>query len=522
MKKGVRFLLAGLLTTMAVALSGCGGDKTGGTSSGQITTGASGQEGTTAVAGTTGSITIGIPQDLEDGLDPHKVTAAGTREILFNIYEGLVKYDENGDLKAAVAESYEISEDGLVYTFTLRDGVKFHDGSDVTAEDVIYSINRCKEGDAPLEPEFSYIDTIEKQDDKTIVITLKEADAQFLAACTSAVLPASNADPEHNVIGTGPYKYVSRVPQESITLTAFDEYWGEKAHIRDITLKVLANPDALVMELKGGSVDMIARITDTQAAELAGTDFEVLEGAMNLVQALYLNNSVEPFNDVRVRQALCYATDPQEVMDFVSGGKGFEIGSSMFPTFGKYYDESLNHVYDQDLEKAKALLAEAGYADGFTFSITVPSNYQQHVSTAEVLVEQYKKIGVTAEIKLVEWNSWLEDVYMGRNFESTVIGVDASVLTAPALLSRFESDAKNNFINFSSKDYDAKYEEAVATTDDAKATALYKECLQILADDAANVYIQDLPTFVALNKKYAGYKFYPLYVQDFASLYIVE
>ena len=152
----------------------------------------------------------------------------------------------------------------------------------------------------------------------------------------------------------------------------------------------------------------------------------------------------------------------------------------------------------------------------------MPSNYQQHVATAEVLVEQFKKIGVTAEINLVEWNTWLEDVYKGRNFDSTVIGVDASVLTAPALLSRFTSDAHNNFINFSSKDYDAKYEEAVATTDDAKATALYKECLQILADDAANVYIQDLPTFVALNKKYAGYKFYPLYVQDFASLYIVE
>ena len=521
MKKGVRFLLAGLLTTMAVALSGCGGDKTGGASSGQITTGASGQQGT-PVSGTTGSITIGIPQDLEDGLDPHKVTAAGTREILFNIYEGLVKYDENGDLKAAVAESYTISEDGLVYTFTLRDGVKFHDGSDVTAEDVIYSINRCKEGEAPLEPEFTKISNIEKKDDKTIEITLSEADAQFLAACTSAVLPQSNADPEHNVIGTGPYKFVSRTPQESIILEAFDGYWGEKAHIKDITLKVLSNPDSLVMELKGGSVDMIARITDTQAAELAGTDFEVLEGAMNLVQALYLNNAVKPFDDVRVRQALCYATDPQEVMDFVSGGKGFAIGSSMFPTFGKYYDDSLNHVYDQDLDKAKALLAEAGYPDGFTFSITVPSNYQQHVSTAEVLVEQYKKIGVTAEIKLVEWNSWLEDVYMGRNYESTVIGVDASVLTAPALLSRFVSDANNNFINFNSADYDAKYAEAIATTDDAKATALYKDCLQILSADAANVYIQDLPTFVALNKKYAGYKFYPLYVQDFASLYIVE
>ncbi|MBR1471543.1 MAG: ABC transporter substrate-binding protein [Lachnospiraceae bacterium] len=515
MKKGVRFLLAGLLTTMAVALSGCGGDKTGETSSEQITNSTS--EGNAA-----GSITIGIPQDLEDGLDPHKVTAAGTREILFNIYEGLVKYDVNGDLKAAVAENYTISDDGLVYTFTLRDGVKFHDGSDVTAEDVIYSIKRCAEGEVPLEPEFSYIDTIEKQDDKTVVITLKEADAQFLAACTCAVLPQSNADPEHNVIGTGPYKFIERTPQESITLQSFEDYWGEKAHIQNVILKVLANPDSIVMELKGGSVDMVARITDTQAAELAGSDFAVLEGAMNLVQALYLNNAVKPFDDIRVRQALCYAVNPQEIMDFVSGGKGFEIGSSVFPTFGKYYDESLNHVYDQDLEKAKALLAEAGYPDGFSFSITVPSNYQQHISTAEVLVEEFKKIGVTAEIKLVEWNSWLEDVYKDRNYETTVVGVDASVLTAPALLSRFVSDAPNNFVNFNSADYDAKYAQAIVSADDAKATALYKDCLQILADDAANVYIQDLPTFVALNQKYAGYQFYPLYVQDFASLYIVE
>ena len=199
-------------------------------------------------------------------------------------------------------------------------------------------------------------------------------------------------------------------------------------------------------------------------------------------------------------------------------GRGFYAQEA-----GGYYAQKADSInWDSLAPQIDKVLAEAGYADGFSFSITVPSNYQQHVSTAEVLVEQYKKIGVTAEIKLVEWNSWLEDVYMGRNFESTVIGVDASVLTAPALLSRFASDAKNNFINFSSKDYDAKYAEAVATTDDAKATTLYKECLQILANDAANVYIQDLPTFVALNKKYAGYKFYPLYVQDFASLYIVE
>lgn len=496
----VKGVLSGVLVTMAVVLGGCGDDK--------------------AEAASTGEITIGIPQDLEEGLDPHKVNAAGTKEILFNIYEGLVKYDASGDLKCAVAEDYTISEDGLTYTFHLRDGVKFHDGSEVTAEDVVYSINRY--ADISQAPEFYNMQEVNNPDNKTVTVTLDAPNTDFLADLTLAIIPASNSAPDTNVIGTGPYKFVSRSPQESITLEAFDDYWGEKAHIKNVTLKVIANPDAIVMELKGGAVDMYCRITDTQAAELAGSDFEILEGTMNLVQALYLNNNVAPFDDIRVRQALCYAIDPQEIMNFVSGGKGTELGSSMFPAFGKYFDESLNHVYDQDLEKAKALLAEAGYADGLSFTITVPSNYQQHVATAEVLVEEFAKIGVNAEIELVEWNSWLSDVYTDRHFQSTVIGVDASTLTAGALLQRFVSDSEKNFMNFHNGTYDAEFLAAVSTTDEAEQTAHYKECLKILADEAANVYIQDLPTFVAVRKNIGGYQFYPLYVQDLASLYFVE
>ncbi len=503
-KKLLRKGIACMLVTMTVALGACSGDKAEGTSDGQIT--------------------IGIPQDLEDGLDPHKVSAAGTKEILFNIYEGLVKYDEFGNLIPALAMNYDISDDGLNYSFTLRKDVKFHDGSLMSADDVVYSIQRCADasnGD-PLVPAFSNISEVTKTDENVVKITLKEADSEFLASMTTAIIPQSNADPAANVIGTGPYKFVSRAPQESIELTAFDEYWGEKAHIKNVTLKIVANPDAIVMELTGGSIDMMCRITDTQAAELAGSDFNVLEGTMNLVQAMYLNNAVKPFDDVRVRQALCYAVDPQAIMDFVSGGKGVEIGSSMFPAFGKYYDESLNHVYDRDIEKAKALLAEAGYPDGFSFTVSVPSNYTQHVQTAEVIAEQLKDIGVTANISLIEWDSWLSDVYVGRNYEATVVGVDASPLTARALLERFTSESGKNFVNFSSPAYDEAFKAAVSTADDKEQTGHYKDCLKILADEAANVYIQDLPTFVAIKNNIEGYKFYPLYVQDLASLHFTE
>lgn len=492
-------LVCGALT---IALGACSGDKAGESSS---------------------QITIGIPQDIEDSLDPHKAVAAGTKEVLFNLYEGLVKPDSSGELQPAIASDYSISEDATTYTFTLREGVKFHDGSMVTAEDVKYSIDRCADttNGEPLVEAYSNIKSVNIVDEKTVEVVLNTADSDFLANMTTAIIPASNENPDTNPIGTGPYRYVSRSPQENFVVEKFDEYWGTPANIENVTFRVCANADSIVMNLQGGSIDMFARLTTTQASQL-GDQFDVLEGTMNLVQALYLNNAVEPFNDERVRQALCYAVDPQGIMDLISDGKGTEIGSSMFPAFEKYYMPELNDVYNQDFDKAKELLAEAGYPDGFSFTITVPSNYQQHIDTAQVLVEQLKNIGVTAEIELVEWETWVSEAYTNRNFEATVVGVDASSLTASALLSRFVSDAPNNFINFSNADYDAAYVRAEAAVDDEEKTEAYKECERLLAEHAANVYIQDLPCLVALNKKYAGYEFYPLYVQDISKLYIVE
>ena len=469
-----RFLLTLVFTTLTIALSACSGDKAGEDSS---------------------QITIGIPQDIEDSLDPHKAVAAGTEEVLFNLYEGLVKPDSSGELQPAVASDYRISEDATTYTFTLRDGVKFHDGSPVTAEDVKYSIDRCADttNGEPLVAAYSHIQSVNIVDE----------------------------NPDTNPIGTGPYKYVSRSPQENFVIEKFDDYWGTPANIEHVTFKVCANTDSIVMDLNGGSIDMFARVTTAQADQL-GDNYQVLEGTMNLVQALYLNNAAEPFTDERVRQALCYAVDPQGVMDMISAGKGTAIGSSMFPAFEKYFMPELSDMYAVNLEKAKELLKEAGYENGFSFTITVPSNYQQHIDTAQVLVEQLKKIGVTADINLIEWDSWLSDVYAERNYQATVVGVDASALTPSALLSRFVSTAGNNFINFNNADYDAAYAKALGTIDDDEKTAAFKECETLLAEHAANVYIQDLPYLVALNKKYAGYEFYPLYVQDVSRLYIVE
>lgn len=505
MSKVKKILTLCVLMTLPIALFGCSGDKA-----------------------KNSEIVVGVPQDLEDSLDPHKAEAAGTKEILFNVYEGLLKPDSEGNNIPAVAESYTVTDDGLKYSFKLRENVKFHDGSKVTAEDVKYSIEKFAGLDggtiAPANAAFSIIKEVNIVDDKNIDIILSTENNDlptYLAMTTAAIIPAGNDNPDQKAIGTGPYKYVSRSPQENVIMESFDDYWGEKAEIKKVTFKIVADSDAIVMNLLGGSIDMYARLTVDQVAQLSD-EYEVYEGTMNLVQALYLNNAVAPFDNEKVRQALSYATDVEEILQLTAEGKGTPIGSSMFPAFGKYFMPELSDVYKPDVEKAKALLKEAGYENGFDMTITVPSNYQPHIDVAQVIVEQYKKIGVNAKIQLVEWNSWLSDVYTDRKFESTVIGVDASYLAANALLSRFESTASNNFINFSDAEYDEIYAKFNASTDDAEKTECVKKLEEILTNRAANVYVQDLPEFVAVNKKFTGYQFYPLYVQDIAKLKLAK
>ena len=495
-----------LMTLLGTVLSGCGDGSAAETQKSRADT---------------NELVVGIAQDLDDSLDPHKTVKAGTREVMFNVFEGLMKPTPNGDLTPAIAESYEVSEDRMTYTFHLREGVQFHNGKTVTAEDVVYSIQRCaaatETGIVQVEA-FSVIQDIKTPDDKTVAITISEPSNEFISYMTTAILPADYDKQDTAPVGTGPFKFVSRTAQDSVVLEKFDGYWGTPAQLDKVTLKIIENADSLMMSLQSGAIDLCAHLTSTQVAQL-GENFDVAEGTMNLVQALYLNNAEKPFDDVRVRQALCYAVDKQAIIDIAFDGYGSPIGSSMYPAFGKYFDDSLTNYYTKDVEKAKALLAEAGYPGGFDMTIPVPSNYKPHMDTAEVLVQQLAQIGVNATIEPIEWESWVSDVYAGRQFQSTVVGVDASNMTARALLERFTSDYGKNFINYNNAEYDALFRQTLTAYDDAEQTALYKQMLANLTENAANAYIQDLADLVAVRKGVEGVTFYPIYVLDLANLH---
>lgn len=517
-KRFTLFMLMILVVT--IALYGCGGKKD---ETEEENTPTSEVSSKSPVNG--GEIVVGISQDL-DSLDPHKAVAAGTKEVLFNVFEGLVKPDKDGNLVPAVAKDYELSDDGKTYTFYLRPDVKFHNGAIVTADDVIYSLKRSAglletaDPAVVVESALSNVSAVNKVDETTVEVVLKEADSELIGYLTSSIIPQNYTNQDTAPVGTGPFQFVSYTPLESFVVEKNQDYYGEPAYLDKVTFKIVPNTDAVMMELQAGSIDIFPYLTDSQATQLAET-FRIEEGHMNLVQAMFLNNSAEPFNNAKVRQALSYAVDRQGILDMVAGGRGTVIGSNMFPGFAKYYEQTLADYYTVDTEKAKSLLAEAGYPDGFTFTITVPSNYKFHVDTAQVIVEQLKQIGVTAEIKQVEWASWLSDVYVGRNYDATIIGLDAK-LAPRDVMERYTSTADNNFLNYNNAKYDEVIAKAIRTISDEEKITYYKELQSILTEDAAAVYIQDPSLLVAVNKKLGGYTFYPVYVLDMSKIYFTE
>ena len=453
-------------------------------------------------------------------LNPYLNTSADTRVILFNIFEGLVKPDKDGNLNPAVAESYTTSDDAASYTFKLRPGVKFQTGKAVTADDVVYSLSTAaglKTG-KPLVAGLKNIKSVEAKDASTVTIHLKEADYDFLPELTVAILPKGYTEQDTHPIGTGPYMFESYSPQQKLVLKKNPYYWQKGLpHFDKVTFKLESDSNALLTDLQGGSVDG-ASIANNVASQL-GSEFQVIASNSNSVQLLALNNKTEPFNNADVRRAVCYAVNPDEIIQTVDFGKGVRCGSPVIPGLKKYCDTSLAKAYNHNTAKAKQLLAKAGYPNGFSMSITVPSNYTVHVETAQVIVNELKEVGIKATIHQVDFATWLSKAYHNREYQSTIVSVDGATLSPRSYLSRYVSDSDKNFTNYSSAAYDALYRKAETEKDETKRIALYKQAQKMLSDDAASVYIQDISNLNALKNGISGFTAYPLYVFDAASLY---
>ncbi|MGB8455233.1 MAG: ABC transporter substrate-binding protein [Anaerocolumna sp.] len=456
-----------------------------------------------------------------DSLDPYAAVAAGTKEIMFNVFEGLVKYDFNGEIKPAIAESYDISEDFKTYTFHIRKNIRFHNGQELTNKDIIFSLQKAI--NSATAASLKNIESV-TEDGDTVIIQLNKPDNDFLAYLTAsfcAIIPDNYEDSAANPIGTGPFKLVSYDVQQSLVLGKFKDYWNaDSVYLDKVTFKIYSDENSAYFDLLAGNLDLYPAV-ETEHYDEVKDKFNIVLGYRNIVQLLALNNAVEPFNNPKVREALNYAIDKDQIIDVMSNGYGVKLGSSVIPGYKKYFNETVSGTYQYNQEKAKSLLKEAGYEGGFEFTVRVPSNYTFHVKTAELIVAQLEQIGIKANIEQVEWGVWLDDVYQNRNFEATIIGLTGE-LSPKDWLSRYESTASNNFINYSSKAYDELYANALKEMGEEQNIADYKELQQILADDSASVFIQDPQFLNVMDKNLAGYQVYPLYVQDMSTVYYIE
>ena len=472
--------------------------------------------GTTAIAGCTkkadvnNNAVVGITQ--EPGIfDPHTVVAAGDEEIIFNVYEGLMKFDYEGNLNPCLATDVEISADASVYTFTIRDGVKFHDGSDFDANDVVYSLKRAaglletQDGTA-LVSELDSISDVQVTSDGRVEVTLEAGNSELLSFFTVGIIPEGYDNCQKAPVGTGPFKFESYTPGQSVILIKNDNYWQKGLPYLDkVTFKVCADMDAGLTELANGSIDIFPYLSKDRADQLDPAKYNIESNGSNMVQIFALNNAVEPLNDVRVRQAINYAINRKDIISVTMDGAGVELATAMSPAMGSYYDTSLDGSFDQDVEKAKALMAEAGYENGFDITCTVPSSYLIHVNTAVELASELKAIGINMEIKQVDWATWLESVYAPYD----VVG-------------RYASTADGNFINYSNPEVDELLKKIPLTADESERTELYHQVLAVLTEDACSAYIQDPTTITAVSTRLEGYHVYPMYVQDMSQVKVVE
>ena len=529
MRKSMKKWL-GVTLAASMLLAGCGGTSTSSTtaqeSKQEVTTvGTTAETTKEAVNPSQGStedekvVRMNIGSE-PDSLDPWMSAATDTEAIFLNVFEGLVGFDEKGATVPRLAKSWDISDDNLTYTFHLRDDVVFHNGKKLTAEDVLYTYENLSglNGEKAISSKFSTITKLEAPDDYTVTMTLSDVNAAFLQFNKIAVLPKGYQDQATKPIGTGPFKFVGYVPGQKVVLEKNEEYYDEARmpKIDKAEVYIMTDESAVVTALQSGQLD-IASVSAANAQILSNT-FDIYNSPQNMVQIFALNNTVEPFDDMKVRQALSYVVDKQQIIDGVFDGYGTMLYSNFSPVMGEYYNDQISDIYNVDTEKAKELLAEAGYPDGFSMTITVPSNYQAHIDTAQIIAEQLKQINVTADIQLIEWGAWLEDVYANAQYQSTIVGLTGK-LDPNDVLGRYASDYPKNFFRYSNPQYDELIQKAIKTTDETKRVEYYKECQKILAEDAAAIWTCDPNLTVASRKDLKGYTFYPIGFLDFTKLY---
>lgn len=495
-------LVGGLL------LAGCA------SKSGEPATGNTNQAGQGA-SKSGGVLKVGVTADAV-GFDPHFTSAYSSSLVIEQMYNGLLYLDANLKVQGDLAEKWEVSADGLTYTFSLIKGVKFHNGREMKAADVKYSLDRARDTKSPRAYLLEPVKSVDVADDYTVKVVLSKPFAPLLtnlAGTGLAIVPQEtvekNGDLNKVVDGTGPFKLKEYVPGQVIRLEKNPDYFRKgQPHLDGIELRPMADETARLTAVRTGELDMILEVPQKDVATLKGdSTVKVVGGPGTWYDYIGINTAKKPFDDPRVRQAMAWAVDRKAIVDVALFGEGTPIKSGpMPPAHWAYLDQE---IYKRDLTKAKQLLAEAGYPNGFKASIKVGAEYKSQVAVAQVIQSQLKEVGIEIEVKPQEWGLFIDEVTNKKDFDLTILGWLGASDPDGFMFAQFHTGEKWNFYGYSDKQTDDLLEKGRTTLDEGQRKQIYADAQRRVAEQAPYVFLHINNQYEAHRPNVQGYVHMP-------------
>lgn len=468
-------------------------------------------------------------------LDPITTTEGETFKVTDNIFENLISYGEQDTtLHPGLAEKWEVTPDGLTYTFHLRQGVKFHDGTDFNADAVVFNFDRWMNGDADKFPYYTMfggykadeghvIKEVKALDANTVQFVLKRPQAPFLK--NLAMSPFGIASPtavkaegdkfREKPVGTGPFKFVEWKQNDRIVLEKNPDYWQKGLpKLNKVIFRVIPENTARLNALSNGEIDLMDGLNNSDEASVKSNDkLQVIERPSMNVGYLGFTTNRKPFDNKLVRQALNHAIDKKSIIASFYNGKAIPAKNPMPPSISGYNDDI--EEYDYNLDKAKELLKEAGYEKGFTmdlWAMPVARLYMPEAQkVAEVIQESFSKIGVKANIKSVDWATYLDKAAKGE-FDAYMLGWTGDNGDADNFLYTLldkDSIGANNYSYYKNDQLHDILIKAQTETDEEKRNELYKQAQVIIHDDAPWVPLVHSRPLLAAAKDLTGYVPHP-------------
>jgi peptide/nickel transport system substrate-binding protein len=482
MIRGIRFGASALVVLVVLVALGCGGGGGGG--------------GAPQANTPPGTLFVALESEPPE-LDPNLSSAYVDRQVMASLYDKLVDIDQEGEIVPMLAKSYEISDDDLVYTFRLREGIKFHDGTEFNAEAVKYNLDRYQEKDSVRSTEVEPIESVEVVDEYTVRVTLSEPFAPFLAVLTdrAGIIASPKAIEENNgriskdPVGTGPFKFVERVRGDHITVEKNPDYWREGLPKLDkIEYRGIEDENVQYQNLLSGELDLIDSIPFVEFKNLQeGGDYRVSVEPGLGYQGIWLNVTRPPFDNRALRQAVYRLVNREAIVSAALRNVGGEPGNSPFSKRSWAYSKKSDEYPERSVEEAKALLEEGGKPGGFSFTLKLdPSPTSQQIG--QIIQNNLKPAGIDVKLEQLEFGTLLEDS-TGGDFEALFLGWSGRIDPDLNIYDFTVTNGDFNDSGYSNPEVDRLLNEARTASDRERRKELYVQVMEILHEDVPYIYL---------------------------------